>query len=60
MTIHHVVAGALVAGDRLLLCHRSPTRRWYPNVWDLPGGHVEAGESEPEALRRELYEEIGV
>jgi len=33
---------------------------WYPNVWDFPGGHVEAGEDEPSALRRELSEEIGV
>ncbi len=44
----------------MLLCHRSPTRRWYPNVWDFPGGHVEDGESPPGALRRELAEELGV
>ncbi|GLY33380.1 NUDIX domain-containing protein [Kineosporia sp. NBRC 101731] len=60
MTVHHVVTGALVRGDWLLLCHRSPSRRWYPNVWDLPGGHVDADESELEALRRELREEVGV
>ena len=60
MHIHHVVAAALIEGDRILLCHRSPTRRWYPNVWDLPGGHIEASETEIDAVRRELQEELGI
>ncbi|MEX5717229.1 NUDIX domain-containing protein [Geodermatophilus maliterrae] len=58
--VHHVVAGVLVRGDRVLLGHRSPARRWYPDVWDLPGGHVEPGEDERTALARELREEVGV
>jgi 8-oxo-dGTP pyrophosphatase MutT (NUDIX family) len=55
-----VVTGALIEGGRILLCHRSPGRRWYPDVWDLPGGHVELGETPTEALERELLEELGV
>jgi 8-oxo-dGTP diphosphatase len=58
--VHHVVTGALVQSGRLLLAHRSPGRRWYPDVWDLPGGHVHAGEEELTALRRELVEELGI
>ena len=53
-----VVAGALIEGRRILLCHRSPGRRWYPEVWDLPGGHEELGETPTEALERELLEEL--
>ena len=55
-----VVAGILRDGDKVLLCHRHPERPWYPNVWDLPGGHVEPGEQPVEALVRELFEELAV
>jgi 8-oxo-dGTP diphosphatase len=55
-----IVAGAMIEDGRVLLCHRSPSRRWYPDVWDLPGGHVETGETPTDALRRELHEELGV
>ncbi len=44
----------------MFLCHRSPDRRWYPDVWDLPGGHVEEGERPETALCRELSEELGI
>jgi 8-oxo-dGTP diphosphatase len=40
--------------------HRRPDKRAYPNVWELPGGVMEAGESELAALARELHEELGV
>ena len=58
--IHHVVAGLLVDGHKVFLCHRSPSRRWYPSVWDLPGGHVEENEAPSVALVRELHEELGI
>jgi 8-oxo-dGTP diphosphatase len=55
-----IVAAVLVRDGRVLLCLRSPQRRWSPCMWDLPGGHVELGESDPVALARELCEELGV
>ena len=58
--MQEVVVGALVRDGRVLLGHRSPDKRAYPNVWDLPGGHREPGESELGALARELHEELGV
>ena len=44
----------------MLLCHRHPNREWFPDVWDLPGGHVLPGETPAAALVRELTEELGV
>lgn len=58
--LHRVAFGVLVRDGRALLCHRHPQRRVYPDVWDLPGGHIEDGESPEETVRRELFEELGV
>jgi 8-oxo-dGTP diphosphatase len=59
MTIEIAIA-ALVKDGRLLLGHRHPERRWYPDCWDLIGGHVEPGEDPLDAVRRECREEIAV
>jgi 8-oxo-dGTP diphosphatase len=57
---HLVVGGVLCRGARVLLVHRNPQREWYPDTWDLPGGHVEPAERPDRALERELREELGV
>lgn len=55
-----IAVAALVDGGRLLLVHRHPERDNYPDCWDLPGGHVEVGESPEAAVRRECLEELGI
>ncbi|WP_433088170.1 NUDIX domain-containing protein [Dactylosporangium sp. CA-052675] len=55
-----IVTALLREGPRILLVHRSPRRLRLPNVWDLPGGHVEPGEPAGVALARELREELGI
>jgi 8-oxo-dGTP diphosphatase len=57
---HEIVAALLVRDRRVLLCHRSAGRRWYPDVWDFTGGPVTGGESPIKALARELEEELGI
>lgn len=55
------VASALVVNDegRIFFQKRSPERKLFPDTWDVVGGHLEAGESVGEALRREITEETG-
>lgn len=44
----------------MLLGKRSIAKRWAPGAWDLPGGHIEAGEDPGAALIREMREELGI
>ncbi|WP_412679289.1 NUDIX domain-containing protein [Brevibacillus centrosporus] len=43
----------LIHGDRILLTNLNS------RGWDLPGGHVEAGETAFDAMQMELWEETG-
>lgn len=58
--IHRIAATALVRDGYLLLAHRHPRRRDYPNCWSLVGGHIEPGETPADAIRRECREELGI
>ncbi|MDD9946442.1 MAG: NUDIX domain-containing protein [Myxococcales bacterium] len=50
----------LVEANRCLMALRNPARKRYPNVWDLPGGHMEPGESHRTSTVREAREELGI
>jgi len=53
------VIGVIFRADRLLIIRRSMTVN-APGKLCLPGGGIESGESEEEALVREMQEEIAV
>jgi mutator protein MutT len=58
--VKHIACGVLVRNGSVLLGLRAQHKRIYPNLWDLPGGHVEPGETIEHALVREVEEEVGV
>ncbi len=45
---------------RLLLLKGAPDKKIWAGLWNGVGGHVERGESLPEAARREFQEETGL
>jgi 8-oxo-dGTP pyrophosphatase MutT (NUDIX family) len=53
------VVAVITRGDEFLVIRRSQFVR-APGAFCFPGGGRELGESEPEALRRELLEELAV
>ncbi|WP_407332596.1 (deoxy)nucleoside triphosphate pyrophosphohydrolase [Enterovibrio sp. 27052020O] len=54
-----VVAGVIKNGDRVLITQRHDQGDEL-GLWEFPGGKVEAGETDQEALARELNEELDV
>ena len=53
-----VVAAILEKEGKILLAQR-PEHADQPGMWEFAGGKVEAGETQQEALIRELREELG-
>ena len=57
---HYIVTAAILRqGERVLIARR-PSQGLLGGMWEFPGGKVEVGESLPQALQREIHEELGI
>ena len=55
---HITVVGAVIEQDgRIFACQRGPGMS-LAGMWEFPGGKIEPGESGPDALAREITEEL--
>ena len=57
--IRIIVGAAIIRDGQVLACERSDPPE-AAGRWEFPGGKVEPGETETEALARECVEELGV
>jgi 8-oxo-dGTP diphosphatase len=56
-----LAVGAVIVNDegRAFVHRRGYNRALFPGAWDIPGGHVDSGETPIDTLAREIYEETG-
>ncbi|OGH21377.1 MAG: hypothetical protein A2958_01075 [Candidatus Levybacteria bacterium RIFCSPLOWO2_01_FULL_38_13] len=50
----------LYKDGKALIGKRAKTKSFLPGKWELPGGHVEFGETLEECLKREMQEEFNM
>jgi 8-oxo-dGTP diphosphatase len=55
-----VVCGLIHRNGKIFVARRAAVKAVFPGRFELPGGHVELGESLKDALKRELNEELQV
>lgn len=55
-----VVGGVMLYRNKVLLLQRSNNEEVYPNLWELPSGKKEIGETCLESIIREFREETGI
>ena len=54
-----VVAAVIARGERYLITQRRPRRCW-PDCGSFPAARVEEGETDAQALKREVLERVGI
>jgi len=60
ISIVRKVTAALMMKDNLILIAKRKPDAELANVWEFPGGKIEAGETPEECLRREMKEEFNI
>jgi mutator mutT protein len=55
-----VAVGVVRDGEGRVLIALRPSHKHQGDLWEFPGGKIEAGESCEAALERELFEELGI
>ncbi len=58
--IQEFLVGLVVTSENGILLLKRKSDDFLPHHWEVPGGHVEPGETLPEAMGRELEEETGL
>ena len=53
--IHYNFAGV----EKVFLARRAATKKFLPDIYELPGGHIDFGEDIVAGLKREIMEEFG-
>lgn len=61
MVKQELVVGVFVHDNgKLLIGKRAMTKKFLPGKYEMPGGHIELGETYEQAAARELKEEMGI
>lgn len=56
----HVVAAVIYNSRQQILLAQRPLHKHQGGKWEFPGGKVESHETATLALKRELFEELGI
>ncbi|MDF3055516.1 MAG: 7,8-dihydro-8-oxoguanine-triphosphatase [Gammaproteobacteria bacterium] len=56
----HIAVGVIFDNQRRILVALRPKDKFQGGLWEFPGGKIESGESVEQALKRELFEEVGI
>jgi 8-oxo-dGTP diphosphatase len=59
LAMKHAVVAVIRRAGRVLVIQRGPGAS-FAGYWSPPSGRIEAGETQPEAVAREMHEELGL